>query len=202
MLNISSKVLINETRGHRKDNLTDLEKVFEGVLKVLFSSVDSILNSVENVLSFLGIDDVSAYIDLFRFDFNTRLGALKISDFRTSIPKFLIVDSDGRLNANNDQLTSSEELYNTYHYLRNIQNNQWQIHNTQQIPISFKELTKAEEEALILEIVNSNYIESSDGYLCLILDHKRDADGLHHITYRMKKDYISKPIKEIIRVLK
>ena len=202
MLNISIKVLINETRGHRKDNLTDLERIFEGVLKELSKITDSVLSTAEDVLSFLGMDDAIPYLDLYKFNFSTRLGALKISDFRTSVPKFLIVDNDGRLNTNNDQLTSSEELYNTYHYLRNIQNNQWQIHNTQQIPLSFKELTKAEEEALILEIVNSNYIQDSNGDLCLILDHKRDADGLHHITYRLKKEYITKPIEETITVLK
>lgn len=202
MLSISNKVLINETRGHRKDNLTGLEKVLEGVLKEVSKVTDAVISVAEDVLSFLGMDSAIPYLDFLKFDFNTRLGALKISDFRTSVPKFLIVDNDGRLNVNNDQLTSSEELYNTYHYLRNIQNNQWQIHNTQQIPLSFKELTKVEEEALILEIVNSNYILSSDGYLCLILDHQRDADGLHHITYRMKKEYINKPITETITVLK
>jgi hypothetical protein len=168
---------IEYSRGHRYNSTSDFEDQF-------LDAYNSMVNTINTIASLLGTSTSLETI-------NSRLGAMQLSDFRFNTDKILVVsdDDEGNLTPLNEDLTSAVYLYDNYHSINSIINNQWLIVDSLKLPLDIN-------EAILLR--DNNYVTDSEGNVAQIEENTRDNDCMHLIKYRIKKDYLSSSLVEEI----
>jgi hypothetical protein len=175
-------IQLDYTRGHRKDSLSVLEIALGSILNPL-------INGLEGLASLAGISINIPQIP-------TKLGGLKISDQRTGVPKFLILDTPNSngisyLSVDNDVKTKAITLYNKFHYIGSIINNQWRI--LPELQISIDNIND------VIALKGNNYALTAGGDIALIEGNERNDDCMHTITYRVQKNYLPNNLVEVVR---
>lgn len=169
-------IQLDYTRGTRKNQLSELEQSFASLVNPLF-------DAIEGVTSAIGLS-----VDLPQIP--DRVGALRISGQSLGVPKYLLVSDNGDLLVQNDFETKALTMYNNYHSIGSIINNQWRIYP--QLQVSIEKFTD------VIALKDNNYVRDAEGNICLIEANERDDKCLHTITYRAKKDYLNNQITEVV----
>jgi len=172
----SERIELDYTRGHRKNDLSQLERGLATVLNPLFVEIEGIASAAGLSVNLPSIPENN--------------GALKISGESTSVAKLLILGTDGRVSVSNENDTKAINMYRAFHEISSIKNNQWLIFDELKLPInSFTD---------VIALKNNNYVLDSGWNLCLIESNVIGEDCLHTLLYRSKIDYMP-TLNEVIR---
>jgi hypothetical protein len=173
-------VNIEYSRGHRYNNTSDFEDQFIDAYNSIVGTINTIAGLLNTTTSLQTID--------------SRLGAMQLSDFRFNTDKIVVIEGDdlGNLTQDNDNLTSAIYLYDNFHSINSIINNQWLIVDALKLPLDINDA---------IAVRDNNYVNDSEGNVAQIEENTRDNDAMHVIKYRIKKDYLSSSLVEEIEEL-
>jgi hypothetical protein len=172
-------VSIEMSRGHRYSELTNYEVDFINIYNTIANTVNDIANAVGLNISLNTLE--------------SRLGGMMVSDWRFNTAKVAIVNSGGDLDISSDTVTATRYLYDNFHYINTIVNNQWRIYDTLKLPVC--------STLDVLAIKDNNYITDSEGNIAQVEENTRDSDGMHTIKYRVKKDFLPSTLTEEVKEL-
>jgi hypothetical protein len=98
------------------------------------------------------------------------------------------------LDFSNDATTSARYLYDNFHSINSLINNQWKIYDEIKLPIC--------NTLDVLAIKDNNYIVDAEGRVAQVEANSRDSNGMHNIKYRVKDDFLPGTLTEEINELK
>ena len=148
--------------GVRKNELNWIEKIAEG----FFKFIDEVANAFGGNSNFASI-------------IQNRIGVTQIGQQFYGQTK-LIWAVNGKQPANYVDLMKASTIYNNFHRINEIQNNDYKIFS--EVPVRFR-------PADFVDLLNNNYAEI-DGLACEILTIKyNDEQSLATISYKMPYDY-------------
>ena len=155
-------VSINFALGSRKKTLNWIEKFAKGVFKVI-DEVTGVFGGGTNLES----------------QITNRIGVLQISSQYYSTTKLLYLIG-GKQPANYESFLKASVIWNKYHYINQIQLNDFKIRNGSRIRLSFQDF---------VDLLNNNYAEIN-GNLCEILRIEWiDEKSFALISYKEPFDY-------------
>jgi hypothetical protein len=177
----ANMVSIEHSRGHIFLNPSTFEIQFTDIYNAIATALNTIGSLIGNIIN----------IEPLPY----RVGALTLSDFRFNNDKIIVIDGsdEGNLSLDNDTLTSAAYLYDNFHSINNIINNQWLIYDSLTIPVcDINEVTALRD---------NNYVTDTDGNIAQVEENTRDQNGQHTIKYRVKKDYLNSSLVDDVEVL-
>lgn len=144
--------------GSRKGTLNWFEKV----AKELFGAIDSITNFFGSGTNFENIID-------------SRVGILQVSQNYFSVTKLLYCTTGNKQPWNFDTFVSAKALWNKYHYINQIQLNDYEVRQTTRIRIKPSDF---------VNLLNNNFVDI-DGEICEVLRLEWiDEKSYAEITYK------------------
>ena len=132
LLNNLIEIRPNLALGKRKEVLTRVELLLDSAITLLTNLANAITSAVNSILSVLPgnitIPPLPGNL------INQRVGWLRLSSDFIGVPKFVILDSSGNIDANNYLYTSAEYMMQNYHSAAFPLQNQWLIYKDQEVP--------------------------------------------------------------------
>lgn len=178
--------------------INGLIAVANGLIAVANAAIAAI-NVVISTINFLfgtklkKVHRIDGRIEGIKIDIvNQRRNFLVMEEDFVNVPKIMLLNDDGKLNAQNEQVLNARYLFENYHYLRNFQlgNNQWKTLEMPRVQLSYSEVAALRE---------TNYCETADGQEAEIISFKLNpALQITEGSYRVRERYISNLNVEII----
>lgn len=209
------RVTIPFSLAKRKEKLNFVESVVDTFLQIvagivngiifginaLIDGVNALIRAMRSVISALSVIGIRIpfnpppirRLNPVNFDvISNRRNYLVMENDQVIVPKLMIMDDDGKISANNEQLLNARYLFENFHFYRNFQlgNNQWKAFELPQIQMTYSDIEKLRE---------TNYIETASGQEAELLDFEVNP-SLQVVSgnYRVRETYIDNLEVEII----